>query len=131
MVVIELHALPTLKENKRVPAERGVRASMLGYGDRGYTGGGGSGWGCIGEGGFDGGERKWCLGCTVVWVFAKKEDLKRGAMDEKKKIRLKNTTFREKQGGVLQLIENVFRLTRFSKCNQTLENTKNVLHRNK
>jgi hypothetical protein len=85
VVVIELHALPTLKEHKRVAAERGVRASMLGYGDRGYTGEGGSGWGCIGEGGFDGGEREWCLECAVVWVFAKKEDLKRGAMDEKKK----------------------------------------------
>jgi len=106
---------------------------MLGYGDRSYTGEGGSGWGCIGEGGFDGGEREWCLECEVVWVFAKKEDLKRGAMDEKKKkkLRLKSTTFCEKQGSVLQLIENVFRLTRFSKCNQTLENTKNVLHRNK
>lgn len=33
------------------------------------------------------------------------------------------------RGGDYSLIENVFRLTKFAKCYQTLENTENVVHK--
>jgi hypothetical protein len=68
-------------------------------GEIGVTlGEGGSGGGCIGEGGFDVVEREWCLGFAVVWLLAKKEDLKRGAMDGKRFYTINTQHFAKNKG---------------------------------